>query len=168
MRKRRILLLSVSAIMVFSLSACKTNSDTDKSMPTDAATPENAVVDLDSSNKDDKSLSTNASEVKDIINIDISSFPEDNSFVRTYKSQEKEDLITWYIFSLTTIDIDPKTAESHIGTTRVITITYEDNSIKTYRILDNKFLKANDVEWKGVNHGEASQLDDIITNNPSD
>ena len=168
MGKRKILLLSISAIMVFTLSACKTNSDTDKSMPTDAATPDNAVVDLDSSNKDDKSNSTNASKVKDIINIDISSVPEDNSFARTYKSQEKKDLIISYIFRLTTIDIDPKTAESHIGTTRVITITYEDNSIKTYRILDNKFLKANDVEWKKINYGDPSELDDIITNNPSD
>lgn len=129
-------------MMIVSISACSTSSDT--------------------------APKATASKDKEIVSIAIATLPESTGHVRTYTSEEKIDSIRSYINSLTLSDISSEKPEDYAGMSYIISVTYDDNSTKTYNHFGNKFFKIDDQEWKIMNDGQASELEAIIANTPSD
>lgn len=109
-----------------------------------------------------------ATAAKEIVSIAVSILPESPEQARTYTTEEKIDAVRSYLNSLTLSDISSEKPEDYAGMSYIISVTYDDNSKKTYNHFGNKFFKIDDQEWKLMNFEQASELEDIIANTPSD
>lgn len=109
-----------------------------------------------------------AAKDKEIVSIAVSTLPESPEQARTYTTEEKIDAVRSYLNSLTLSEISSEKPEDYVGMSYIISVTYDDNSKKTYNHFGNKFFKIDDQEWKLMNFEQASELEDIIANTPSD
>lgn len=108
---------------------------------------------------------------EDMDTISVTVLPENKEYERTYTSKEKVLKIVDYLNGLTLEEEFTENPDEYAGMTYVITLAYQGEGQAVYYHFGNRFLKLDGelgFDWRRMNYGEASQLESIILNTPSD
>ena len=103
-----------------------------------------------------------------IAGIMIMTLPQSEEKARTYTSSEKIDKITEYLNGLSLDNRFSENPDDYAGETIVIAISYADGSRRAFYHFGNLFIKESDGDWLRMSYQQASQLDSLIQDNPSD
>ena len=105
---------------------------------------------------------------ENVVQIQVSSLPESETYQRSYTSPEKIKAVTDYIDALILSEKFPENPNEYTGMTWVITYVYKDGTKLTLYHFGNMFFRAGNGSWHRMTYEQAAQLDSIISQNLSD
>lgn len=105
---------------------------------------------------------------ENVVQIQISSLPESETYQRSYTSPGKIKAVTDYIDALILSEKFPENPNEYTGMTWVITYVYEDGTQLTSYHFGNMFFRAGTGQWTRMTYEQAERLDSIIAQYPTD
>lgn len=103
-----------------------------------------------------------------VLSVDVTTWPVSEKLQRHYTNPEKTKAILSYLEALTLSDTNDNAADAMSGLVYTITVIRSDGAIDTYLHSANQYLCVNGGEWKKMCYEEASALQVLLENLPSD
>lgn len=100
--------------------------------------------------------------------IDVIDLPVQGQEKWVFREPEKISAILAYLQGLHVLEEDGSTPESVGDATRQIVIRYQFGGKKNYYLVENRYLRLEQEEWKPLESEPVPGLDEILQQNQSD